>query len=258
MSAPSDGFRASLRRLGAAQKGSAGAPLYSIVVNRPLGRFFAAAAHQLGMTPNQVTIVSAVFTYSAIVVIAVAPPSWPMGVIVTLLLAVGYALDASDGQLARLRGGGSLFGEWLDHVIDSGKIASLHLAVAIMVLRYFPVPDAWALVPIGFSAFYTVHFFGFLLTDLLGRVHGAPKRTDSFSVIRAAIKLPTDYGLLCLIFVLLGAPVVFLVIYSAMALANAVYTLLVMGKWARQLKELDVAVAARTVSDESAKQSAGR
>ena len=248
MSAPGEGFVDSLRNLSAAQKSSKGAPLYSVVVNRPLGRFFAAVAYQLGMTPNQVTIISAIFTYGGIVVIAVAAPSWSIGVIVTVLLVLGYALDASDGQLARLRGGGSLMGEWLDHMIDSGKIVSLHLAVAIMILRYFPVPDGWAIVGIGFAIFYTVHFFGFLLTDLLGRANGAPPRTGSFSPIMAALKLPTDYGLLCLVFVLLGLPIVFLVLYTTLAIANAGYTILVMGKWAKRLQALDAANTASSGS----------
>ena len=64
---------------------------------------------------------------------------------------LGYALDSADGQLARLRGGGSLTGEWLDHVIDSFKISTLHLAVLVMAYRFFPTPTWWLLVPLVFS-----------------------------------------------------------------------------------------------------------
>ena len=46
MSAPTapQGFADSLARLKGAQKSNAGAPLYSVLINRPLGRVFAALA----------------------------------------------------------------------------------------------------------------------------------------------------------------------------------------------------------------------
>ena len=96
---------------------------------------FAAAAYQIGLTPNQVTYISATFTFVGLLVLALAPATWPVGLLVTVVLVLGYAFDAADGQLARLRGGGSLLGEWLDHMIDSVKVAALHLAVLVT-----PVP----------------------------------------------------------------------------------------------------------------------
>ena len=57
------------------------------------------------------------------------------------LLVVGYAFDAADGQLARLRGGGIIAGEWLDHMVDAIKVASLHLAVLVGLYRFDAVPD---------------------------------------------------------------------------------------------------------------------
>lgn len=236
-------LRDSLRRLKGAQKSNKGAPLYSVLVNRPLGRFFAAVAHQVGMTPNQVTAVSAVCTFLGIGLVAAAPPTIWLGVVVGTLLVLGYALDASDGQLARLRGGGSLLGEWLDHVIDSCKIATLHLAVLIMAWRHYDI-EYWALVPIVFAAIYVVHFFGMLLTDLLTRIFYAraakplPPKTGA-SLLNSALKLPTDYGLLALSFFLIGFPSLFMGVYTFMALANAGYTALVLVKWARGIDALD-------------------
>ena len=97
----------SIRDLSRAQKSKAGAPLYSRVINRPVGRVLAAVAHQLGMTPDQVTAVSALCTYTGIVLIAVVRPTVASCVAVSLLLMLGYALDSADEQLARLRHGGS-------------------------------------------------------------------------------------------------------------------------------------------------------
>ena len=239
-----DGFADSLGRLRHAQKSNKGAPLYSIMVNRPVGRVFAAAAHRMGLTPNAVTGVSAVFTFSGIAAIAIAPPSLVTGLVVTVLLVLGYALDAADGQLARLRGGGSMLGEWLDHVIDSVKIATLHAAVLVMMARHYDLPRGWLLVPIGFGAVYVVHFFGMLLTELLARLAHAqagrpmPVRGQGSRLVAFA-KIPTDYGVLCWVFLLIGWPSVFLSVYAFLGLMTAAYTALVLLTWARRVAALD-------------------
>src|ERR1700710_1334753 len=147
---PAGGLGDTLRRLGAAQKGAKGAPAYSRFVNRKLGRLLAALAFHARLTPNIVTGINAAFTATAIVLIALVRPSWPMGIAVTACLVVGYAFDAADGQLARLRGGGSPAGEWLDHMVDATKTSSLHLAVLINLYRFETVNRGpWLLVPMG-------------------------------------------------------------------------------------------------------------
>lgn len=242
-SVPAVSFRHSLERLKTVQKSSRGAPFYSLVINRPLGRFFAAGAHQVGLTPNQVTLISAAFTFTGIVLIAVLRPGPLAALLVTATLVLGYALDASDGQLARLRGGGTLSGEWLDHSIDSVKIATLHLAVLVAAYRWFDVPRWWLLVPLAFTAAYVVHFFGMLLTDLLTRVRSAqtevPPVTAAPSRVMSVLKLPTDYGFLCLSFLLLTWPMAFAVVYTGFAFAMLGYTALVLPRWYGRLKKLD-------------------
>jgi len=236
-------FSASLAQLRNAQKSSKGAPIYSVLVNRPMGRVFAAMAHQVGMTPNQVTAVSACFTFTGIALLATLAPTWPVAIAVGLCLVVGYGLDAADGQLARLRGGGSLLGEWLDHVIDSFKIATLHLAVLVMAFRHWH-SDRWLWVPLGFAAVYVIHFFGMLLTDLLARVHYAgrgeslPKK-GAGNMLMSALKLPTDFGFLALSFFTLGSRPVFQALYTFMFAGTAAYTLLVLPRWAQRINALD-------------------
>ena len=242
-------FKDNYALLQGAQKSSKGAPLYSLLVNRPLGRVFAAAAHRIGLTPDQITIVSALFTFSGIAVLALVPPSLGVGVLVTLLLVLGYALDAADGQLARLRGGGSLTGEWLDHVIDSFKIATLHLAVLISVYRFFDVAPAWLLVPIGFSAVYVIHFFGMLLTDLLTRnarltLALGPEAPQPASPLKSLLKLPTDYGVLCLAFLLLAYPPAFLWFICCWPWPRQATRALILVSWYRRLRALDVQLKA--------------
>ncbi len=239
---PEAGLRDTLRDLADAQKGAAGAPAYSRFVNRPLGRLFAALAFHAGLTPNTVTAVSAAWTAVGIVLLAVGPLGWATGAAVTGCLVVGYALDAADGQLARLRGGGSPAGEWLDHVVDSAKIASIHLAVVLGLSRVDDLARGWLLVPLAFSVVAVVHFSATLLNEALRARHGvvtrAARTTTRPSVVRSLLVAPTDYGVLCLVFVLLGAPSVFLGAYALLAVGTAAYVLLALGRWYREMGAL--------------------
>ena len=232
-----------IRRLAGAQKGAQGAPAYSRFVNRKLGRVFAALAFHARLTPNAVTGLSALSTFTGIAALALVRPSWPMGVGVTLLLVVGYALDSADGQLARLRGGGSPAGEWLDHMVDSLKIASLHLALLVGWYRFEYVERGpWLLLPLAFSVASVVLFFATLLNEALRAQHGVRTRAavtgERPSVLRSLLVAPTDYGVLCLVFLLLGAPAVFPWAYALLAAGTAGYLALAVRKWFGEMKRL--------------------
>ncbi len=237
-------FGEALQRLRSAQKSAKGGPPYSLFVNRPLGRVLAAAAYRLGRTPDQVTYLSALCTFAGIALVALVRPSLLLGVLVALALVIGYALDSADGQLARLRGGGSLAGEWLDHTIDSVKVVVVHVAVLVSFYRHFDLDARWLLVPVAFAVASSVHFFGMILIDLLARTrratlgvpNPAPRPAD---LPKTLLKLPTDYGLLCLAFALLGLPAVFLGVYTFLAVATVGYTVLVIAKWRRDVVALD-------------------
>ncbi|GAB3598416.1 CDP-alcohol phosphatidyltransferase family protein [Microbacterium tumbae] len=234
--------RESIRALREAQKSSSGAPAYSRFVNRPLGRVFAAVAHAIGMTPDQVTAVSAVCTFAGIAVIALVPPTLLSSLIVVALLVLGYALDSADGQLARLRGGGSPRGEWLDHMVDATKMSSIHLAVLVCWARFSEIDPGWLLVPIGFTLVSTVFFFGVILSDLIRRTSGTGPREWSAraqqvrtSPLFALAVLPADYGLLMLVLVTLWLPTVFLVLYTALLAVNLLILIASLVRWYRSL-----------------------
>ncbi|GAA2795919.1 CDP-alcohol phosphatidyltransferase family protein [Saccharopolyspora taberi] len=243
---PRSGFRSALRRLPSAQKSAKGAPAYSRFVNRRAGGYLAAAAFLVRATPNQVTAISAVCTFAGIAALFALPPSWPTGIGVSLALLVGYALDSADGQLARLRGTSSVSGEWLDHVIDSAKIATLHMAVLVCAFRFFELPSAFLLVPIGYGAVETVLFFAMILNDQLRRVHGASTRQEGRpSTLRSLLVLPTDYGVLCLSFALLGSRTAFAVCYGLLFALNAAFLLAALRKWFGDMRALDRAERGR-------------
>lgn len=228
-------FGTTLRELRGAQKSAKGVSLYSRYVNRPLGRILAAAAYRIGLTPNQVTLISAVLSFAGIAAVAVLPPSWALGAGVYLALVLGFALDSADGQLARLKGGGSPAGEWLDHVIDCVKHASVHTAVLISFFRYFGLHPAWLLVPLAFQLAAVTTFFGGILTEKLKAKEPAGSAGPQPSVIRAVVLLPADYGIFCLVFLLLGAPPLFLVGYTLLAAATLLMTVAFLVKWFREL-----------------------
>ena len=47
--------------------------------------------------------------------------------------------------------------------------------------------------------------------------------------------MPTDYGLLCLVFVLLAWHQVFFWVYTALMVANLAFLLLALAKWYREM-----------------------
>jgi phosphatidylglycerophosphate synthase len=230
-----------LRRLRSAQKPAGrGAPAYSRFVNRRLGRLLAAGCHTLGLTPNQVTLVSALCSAAALVLLVAVPSSTGVGIAAAVLLALGYAFDSADGQVARLRGGGSPAGEWLDHVVDSFKEPAVHLAVLVAWYRWFDLPDQrLLLVPVLFSLLATGAFFATWITDVMRRAHadGPPAlaAAGAAGTLRSLAVIPTDYGVLILSFALLGLPAVFLTVYTALAAFTALFLLAALPKWFREV-----------------------
>ncbi|WP_327267950.1 CDP-alcohol phosphatidyltransferase family protein [Streptomyces sp. NBC_01218] len=237
-----------LRELRGAQKTAKGVSLYSRYVNRPAGRVLAAAAHRARMTPNQVTLVSAAFTFASITAIALAGPTWALGVLVWAGLVVGFAFDSADGQLARLTGRGGPDGEWLDHVVDCAKMVLVHTAVLISLYRADAYRigeqrgETWLLLPLGFLFVAVLTFCAGLLREQLGR---AAQRADApaapagpVSRVRAVALLPADYGVFCLVFLLLGEPAAFLAGYAALAVVHALFLVAFLAKWFRELRAL--------------------
>jgi len=235
-------YRAVLARLGTAQKGAArGAPAYSRFVNRRIGRYLAAAAYQAGLSPNAVTGVSALFTFSGIALLVALPPSWGQGVAITALLVLGYAWDSADGQVARLTGRGSPAGEWLDHVVDAIKVVTLPLALAVGLTVHDVVAPVWLLVPLVSAVTSSVLFFAMILTEQLRRAHSVRSVAPTggrFPWLRSILVLPTDYGVLCWTFLLLGAPHVFLWVYAAITACTTAFLALALIKWFREVRTL--------------------
>ena len=79
-----------------------------------------------------------------------------------------------------------------------------------------------------------------ILNDLLRQARGGdrPRATGSRSFAHSILLVPTDYGILCLVFVLLGWPMVFTVVYGLFFVANLGALLIALPRWFGQMKQL--------------------
>jgi phosphatidylglycerophosphate synthase len=231
-------FRYARSRLAGAQKSNASTPAYLRFVNRKAGGLLAAAGYALRLTPTQVTLLSSACSFAGIAVLILHRSTALTGIVVSLLLLLGYALDSADGQLARVRGGGSKAGEWLDHVADIAKISSLHSAVAIAVLRYFELDSLLYLaVPVIFLVANVTQFFGMMLRDKLAPA--GPSQAGSSSLLVAFVLQPLDHGSLALAFLVLGAHTLFLWCYGFLALCTVLFAARSLTKAYRKLLQAE-------------------
>jgi phosphatidylglycerophosphate synthase len=227
--------RASTLVTKSAHKPMGGAPAYSRYLNRPLGRRLALLFVAIGLSPNAVTAVSASFTFPGLALIALARPSAPVALVIVALLLLGYAVDSADGQVARMTGAGSPAGEWLDHIVDSAKMGSIHLLVLIHLYRFHDVAPPVLLLPLAFSVVSTVLFFGMLLTDFLRRTNPGKVKSGQTSdaAWRSFAALPSDYGLLCLVFGFLPWTKAFLAVYGLVFVGTTLFLAVAVLRWWR-------------------------
>lgn len=233
-------FRERFELLRTAQKRRTGVPLYTLAVNRPVGRVIAAAS-PAGITPNHLTAIGALFTFAGILALLLWADGSLWGALVGVALVVGFFFDSADGQLARLRGGGSAAGEWLDHVIDGIRIVLLHIATLAFLLRTEVVPPwaAFTLSTVFVVAASATFFAGSLFEKLT--TTAAKTQVTTGSRLRSVMMLPVDYGVTCWLYLLVAFPPVFVIVYALAALAKVGTTSALLTKWYRTLRREDAA-----------------
>lgn len=254
------GFRASFDQLKRAQKTRKGVPLYLLYVNRPAGRAVAASLRRTRVTPNHVTWAGAALTYGTLLWLALWAQPMPMAAVAGVLLAVGYVLDSADGQLARLQGSSSAYGEWLDHLLDNGRMTVMHVAAFCFLVRTTDYDVV--LLALGCGAFLlasSLIFFGGVLFDQLaknarpdpasgggaqadgssGQTAGIPGASaDRRLLVRSVVMLPVDYGVTCLAFLLVPMPSVFLTVYLILGAAHVLIGAAFIRHWRAKLLRL--------------------
>jgi hypothetical protein len=101
--------------------------LLDAYVNRPLARYVVRAVERTSVTPNQLTLASAVWgTIAGLCFASEQRGAALMGAIALFLCMV---FDCSDGQLARARGGGSVVGRIFDGYADYWVALWLHIGI---------------------------------------------------------------------------------------------------------------------------------
>jgi phosphatidylglycerophosphate synthase len=246
VSSGADGFRERFDSLRQAQKKRRGVPLYTLYVNRPAGRVIAAAS-PAWMTPNGLTAIGGVLTYGALIALMFFVDGGPAAALVGVALVLGFFFDSADGQLARLRSAGSVSGEWLDHVLDSGRIVLLHIATLWFLVRTEALDETLAvLVCTAFALAATLVFFAGTLFEKLEALHGEKPATPAAaasasrqSSLRSALMLPVDYGVTCVMFLLLPWPAVFVPVYVLLAVIKVLSTSAFLAKWYLALRRID-------------------
>jgi len=78
----------------------------------------ARGAHRIGLTPNAVSGLGIVFALLSAIVYWRASPTMPLLVLAVVLLMISGFCDALDGILARLYGETTVFGGFLDSLLD--------------------------------------------------------------------------------------------------------------------------------------------
>ncbi len=120
-------------------------------------------------------------------------------------------------------------GEWLDHVVDSIRVPSVHMAT---LLSFFLYPahysfsgshafNGWLIaMPMIFTALTAGHFMSQILAEQLrnNRKTAAP---PTGGPLRSFVNLHMDAGTLCWIYIFLGFGPLFVVVYALLLLANA-------------------------------------
>lgn len=224
--------------LGAAAKTPRGVSVYSVRVNRVGGRWIAAVAYKIGMTPNQVTVLSGLVSAAGILGLAALHPSVPLGVACSLALVLGFMLDSADGQVARLRRMSSPAGEWLDHCVDAACKLGLHAAVLVAWLR-LDYADSRLLLPLAFQFVAVLFFFGGTLAGVLrhraAELPGATAVPSLRDRVAPVVLLPVDHGVVALMFMTWGWQGAFTGVYTASLALHVLYSLVFARHWFQEL-----------------------
>jgi archaetidylinositol phosphate synthase len=91
----------------------------------------ARAAYKLGLTPNMVSFIGLILALLSAVVYAVAQNGYFWILLAVILLLVSGFCDALDGIIARLHQKISIFGEFLDSLLDRYADATVYGGVII-------------------------------------------------------------------------------------------------------------------------------
>lgn len=117
-----------------ASLGSSSDGVVDIYFNRPLGRFLSKALIHTPVTPNQVTVGSALL--GLVSAWFFARGSYPAGILGAVILQLSALVDCVDGDVARVVFKESAIGKWLDLGLDQVVHVAVFAALAIGAFQH--------------------------------------------------------------------------------------------------------------------------
>lgn len=103
--------------------------IFSKLFTRRLSRFFTFWLLKIDsrVTPNQVSMLSVMLSILAAILFMM--PNYWWRLVGVAFLQIGFALDCSDGEIARIKNMSSKFGAWFDSVSDRFKETAMFAAM---------------------------------------------------------------------------------------------------------------------------------
>jgi phosphatidylglycerophosphate synthase len=193
MSTPGLGTRPTVADFYAVNRGGG---LFSETVSQHIGAYIAAFAQRHKLAPTVLTVANLGLGCAvSFVVIALAGPvadgriwAWPVGLLALLGWQAAYALDCSDGQLARVTHQTSPAGARMDVLCDVASQIALVSALAATAKAQVPETPAWLLA--AFAGTWMVN----LITSVMQSGPQASSMVTSTSLPVRLLKLVRDYG----------------------------------------------------------------
>ena len=133
--------------------------IFSTLFTRHLSRVFTYIIIKLDKkaTPNQVSVLS--FLLAIFSCILFLHSEYWIRIIGVILLQISFALDCSDGEIARIKNMSSKFGAWFDSISD--RIKEIFMFSALTYLSYIEFQEIYVLL-IGAGAIILWLLIGFL------------------------------------------------------------------------------------------------
>jgi phosphatidylglycerophosphate synthase len=173
-----------------------GGGLFSEAVSQRLGAQLAVFAHRHKLAPTVLTVANlGIGCLVSFVVVAAAGRvadgriwAWPIGLLALLGWQFAYALDCSDGQLARVTGQASPAGARVDVLCDVAAQIALVAALSATAAAQVPDTPAWLLA--AFAGTWMVN----LVTSVMQAGPSAASIVTSRALPVRLAKLIRDYG----------------------------------------------------------------
>lgn len=226
------------KKLRELQRGNLGEPAYSRFINRWLGRIFASVIGYFKISPNTISFSSFILTIVTFICFLILKEiNFLESVLLELFLLIGFILDATDGQIARLLNKQSKKGEWFDHTLDAIKLSLGHGVAVFFIITHVDFDKFWYVVFLFIFSLAMGRYIGVILkTKLIDyKTSERSSKKAGKGIIRSILLLPLDYGTFIAIFIFTYNPRIFFIAYTALGLISILYSVLLIFRSWREL-----------------------